>query len=184
MERESVALKAVNGCPAARGFEGICVVKERAWLWSLEILCGDLVAVAATVKKRGSMKRFMDNIVTRDWLSWCRDVRYVCVFSWKPECRWTLLGSGNGGSHVSFVPVVQQLDMCITAKNQPQYAVPAYWSIGPFKTMPASSASCITFKQILIFHEMNEWIYMLFSPWDTCQDSVSLSYSNMQLAVV
>ena len=127
MERESVALKAVNGCPAARGFEGICVVKERAWLWSLEILCGDLVAVAATVKKRGSMKRFMDNIVTRDWLSWCRDVRYVCVFSWKPECRWTLLGSGNGGSHVSFVPVVQQLDMCITAKNQPQYAVPAYW---------------------------------------------------------
>lgn len=140
MERESGALKAVNGCPAARGFEGICVVKERAWLWLLEILCCDLVAVAAAVKKRGSMKRFMDNTVTRDWLNWCREGRGGCVFSWKPECWWTLLGSGNGGTHVSFVPGVQQFDMCILANNQPQYAPPVF---GLFKTVPASSVSCI-----------------------------------------
>ncbi len=45
-----------NGCHAAWGFEGICVVERK----SSAVISGDLPTVAATVKKGGHMKRFME----------------------------------------------------------------------------------------------------------------------------
>lgn len=55
MDWESVALKK-SPLMAVWGFEGICIVEERAWLWSVEILWDDLLTVVAAVQKRDNTR--------------------------------------------------------------------------------------------------------------------------------